>query len=73
MTNKEQNERLFALAILCLPVEIVASFDPLTHKTIADLVYIVRHELDLYNEGEETDLTRDSLADCRKFLKRFKG
>ena len=71
MTNREQNERLFALAILCLPIEIVASFDPLIHRTIADLVYLVRHELDLYDEGEEADLTQDSVSHCHKFLHRF--
>lgn len=32
------------------------SYDPMAHATVADLVRLATHELDLYTEGEESDI-----------------
>jgi hypothetical protein len=39
------------------------------HKTVSDLVYLVQFEMDLYYEGETTDIqnSRDLLA-CQRFV-----
>jgi hypothetical protein len=42
------------------PNILIASFDPLVHKTIDDLVELARHELDLFKEGEESDIVDNS-------------
>jgi hypothetical protein len=46
----------FAQAKQRLPIALAGSFDPQTHKTIADLAFLARFELDLYEQGEETDI-----------------
>jgi hypothetical protein len=46
----------------------LSGFD--THQTIEDVCHQVRHELDLYEEGEETDMTPKTAALARKFLKK---
>ncbi len=39
------------------------------HKTVADLRFLVQHEIDLFNEGQETDIQgRKDLLECGKFL-----
>ncbi len=59
----------FYAAFHRLPMCVVGNFDPLVHKTVADLRYIVRHELDMFEEGQETDIrTKRSEQACRKFL-----
>ena len=59
----------FAMAVKRLPKCCVGSLDFLSHRTVADLRAIVQHELDLYEEGEETDIrhARD-VRSCRRFL-----
>jgi hypothetical protein len=59
----------FYAAFHRLPMCVVGNFDALTHKTVADLRYIVQHELDMFREGQETDiLTKRDERLCRKFL-----
>lgn len=49
-------------------------FDAFQHKTISDLVFMVQHEIDLYDEGETTDIEdRDDLRQCRAFVARWRG
>lgn len=59
----------FKQALKRLPRCAEGNFDFLSHKTIADLRFIVRHELDLWEEGQETDIrTAQDVAACRRFL-----
>jgi hypothetical protein len=52
-----------------LPMCLVGSWDPLAHTTISDLAFIARHELDLYEEGQENDIcTSKDLKECKAFL-----
>ena len=55
-----------------LPIAVIGTYDPLQHKTVEDLCALVQHELDLFEEGEDTDIKniRDVLA-CQKFLKMY--
>ena len=53
-----------------IPACVAASYDPLTHKTPDDVAFLVRHELDLYEEGEETDMTARDARDARRWLER---
>jgi len=46
----------FEVALKNLPRTVIGNYDPLTHKTVSDLVWIARHELDMYQEGQETDI-----------------
>lgn len=60
----------FEQALKKMPDCAMGNFDPLVHKTIPDLRYCVQHELDLHDEGEETDIkTPSQVAACREFLK----
>jgi len=55
-----------------LPIPVIGNFDPLTHKTVADLVYIAQHELDLYAEGEDTDIRSTVQAGTvREFIAKY--
>lgn len=61
MTFKEVHKKI--------PVVLYASFDPKAHTTIGGLRALARHELDLFEEGEETDIrTTRQLNAVRKFL-----
>lgn len=52
------------------PTCCAGGIDPLQHKTISDFVRLVQHELDMYEEGEETDIqTAKQLAECKRFIK----
>ncbi len=52
-----------------LPGVLIGSYDPLTHRTVSDLRYLACHELDLFYEGEETDIkTNRQLNQVRDFL-----
>jgi hypothetical protein len=42
----------------------LGGLDPLSHKTPDDLAWMARHEIDLYEEGEESDI--GSAADLRR-------
>lgn len=66
-------EQPFAEARRGLPA-CVQGFDPLGHTTVSDLVFMVQHELDMLQEGEETDIR--SAADtkvCQRFLARWQA
>jgi len=55
---------------LDIPIYIIGSHDPLVHTTQADINYLVQHEIDLYEEGEETTLTRKEYLSAKKYLKK---
>lgn len=65
--------RLFEAALRDLPLAVFGSYDALYHKTVSDLVWIAQHELDLYEEGEETDIrSKAQVAQVRKFIAKWK-
>ncbi len=59
----------FQEAIKHMPRCIEGNFDPLQHKTFADLAWIAQHEIDLSDEHEDSDIrnSRD-LASARSYL-----
>lgn len=53
----------FNKALKVMP-SFIGGYDPMRHKTIADLVYIVQTELDMFDEGEpESDIR--NIRQCR--------
>lgn len=55
-----------------IPMCVMGSYDPLTHLTQKDISWLVRHELDLYEEGEDTDIKNPRQAQAaRRFLERY--
>lgn len=51
-----------------VPSYIAGSFDPHHHKTNDDILYLVQHEVDLYEEGEENDLTPRTYRQAKALL-----
>lgn len=50
----------------------IGGFDALAHKTAGDLVFLVRHELDLYEESEENDFkTRRQVTLAKRFISKW--
>lgn len=63
----------FDLALKQLPESCRGKYDPLSHKSVADLIYCAQHELDMYEEGEESDIKSDREAQkVRYYIKAFK-
>lgn len=63
----------FDLALKQLPRVCMGNYDPLAHTTVQDLVYCAQHELDMYEEGEETDIKSAKQAQkVRDFIQVFK-
>ncbi len=54
---------------LNIPAFVARSYDPHSHKTKDDLAWLIRHELDLYEEDEETDMTPRDARAARLWLK----
>lgn len=55
-----------------MPMAAFGNFDVLTHKTVEDLVYCAQHELDMWNEGEETDIQTINEANAvRRWIARW--
>ena len=50
--KKAKDAKRFQM-VLCNMPECVPSHDSFEHTTVDDLLYIVQHEMDLYDEGEE--------------------
>ena len=70
---KNFDEAWAALPIFIYP-------DPFQHKTIADLAFLVQHEIDLATEGEPNEIKCKRQSDttkrwqkCRTFLLRCKS
>lgn len=63
--------KTFSSAVRAMPEACAGNFDALSMTTIKDLAYCARHELDLCEEGEETDIkTTAQAAAVRRFLER---
>jgi hypothetical protein len=64
----------FDQAFRALPA-CLQGFDPLRHKTVADLVAMAQFEVDLYNEGDDgCDIhTWKQLAKVSAYIKKFGG
>lgn len=45
------------------------AFDPFQVKTYADIRYILQHEIDLFEEGEDGALSEKEIKTVRKALK----
>jgi hypothetical protein len=52
----------FQEAISAMPGAVIGNFDPIGHTNTGDLAWIAQHELDMYQEGEETDITSEAEA-----------
>lgn len=60
-----------AQAVGEMPDCIMGNFDPVSHTTFSDLAFCARHELDLLEEGEETDIKNNrQKAQAELFLKK---
>ncbi len=55
---------------LDIPTFIIGSIDPLQHKTREDITALIQHEVNLYEEGEETDLNRNSYNKAKAYLRK---
>ena len=64
----------FQQALRALP-SFIGGYDPMRHKTVADLVYIVQTEMDMFNEGEpEADIkTQRQYLAAKNFIAKAKG
>jgi hypothetical protein len=48
------------------------TYDPHQLKTPSDAAYLLQHEIDLYEEGQDGALDADEIAEVRVALKRVK-
>lgn len=63
------NDKQFKTALKRMPSILCESFDPLGHKTVADLVHIGRTALDLHDSGEDgANLTPRQYAAITRFI-----
>lgn len=64
----------FEQALKAMP-SCIGGYDPMRHKTVADLVYIVRTEMDMFEEGEpEADIrTQKQYGAAKKFIAKAEG
>lgn len=67
-----ESDPQFQRALEDLPKEVRCGYDPHIQVTIAELVFVVWHEINLFNEGEETDITNlQGLAKCKRFVEKW--
>lgn len=60
----------FETAVNRMPTALQRSYDPLNHTSVRDLAYLTAHELDLYAEGEESDIrTPREAREAHEYLK----
>ena len=48
------------------------TYDPFQLKTAADAIYILQHEIDLYDEGQDGALDREEIVEVSAALRRLK-
>lgn len=48
------------------------TYDPYQIKMPADVVYILQHEIDLYDEGQDGALDREEIVEVSAALRRLK-
>lgn len=51
-----------------IPTQVIGSYDPHYHKTLADLAWIAQHEVDLIDEGE-VEASREDRRTIIRFWK----
>lgn len=54
-----------------LPICAFGNFDPLSHKTVADLVWCARHELDMIEEEQDGAAPSGNAAALRAFIRKY--
>jgi hypothetical protein len=64
----------FQKALKAMP-SFIGGYDPMRHKTTSDLVYIVRTEMDMFEEGEpEADIkNRRQYEAAKRFIAKVEG
>jgi hypothetical protein len=63
----------FDRALKQLPESCRGNYDALSHTNVADLVYCAQHELDLYEEGEESNIKSAKQAQkVKDYINAFK-
>lgn len=63
----------FKQALKTMP-SCVNGFDPMTHTRIEDLAWLTQHELDLYLEGEDSDIrNQKDLGKAKAFYQLLTG
>ena len=65
MKTNETTSKAFRVALAKMPT-FMGGFDPCQHTTLEDLRWMTIHEVDLYEEGEESDIR--SAADLKEVL-----
>lgn len=64
----------FEQARKALPGTVLLNLDPMTHTTVDDLAFIAQFELDLYEEGEPTEIKTAAQANAvRRYIAKCKG
>lgn len=72
--NKPSPFKSWSSAVAHMPLSIIGNFDPLQHTSFSDCAYCAQHELDMYEEGEETDIKSEREAKrVRTYLARCKA
>lgn len=73
ITVIENPEPSFKEAYKAFP-KFLQSYDPMGHKTVADLVFLAETEIDFYHEGQDTvDIqTPKQLRQVQEFIRKFK-
>jgi hypothetical protein len=59
MAMKRGPRKPMAVALSKMPA-FMGGFDPCQHKTLEDLCFMAVHEIDLWVEGEESDIQSDA-------------
>lgn len=50
----------------------IGGIDYAYHVTVDDLVFLVEHEINLFNEGEESDIyTQTQLKQCSRYVDKW--
>jgi hypothetical protein len=59
----------FEEALKIMPNFLSGGLDPCSHKTAADLGNLAEHQMDMYDEGEDSDITTSQEREqARQFL-----
>lgn len=71
MSGVPEKSREFKQALKAMP-RCIGGIDPWIHETPADLAFLALLQLDLYEEGEESDIrTRRQYLAAKRFVSRY--
>ena len=63
----------FELALGELP-QCIQGYDALSHFTPEDLAWLVLLQVDLYHEGEDSEIhTKTELRECERYVRKYAG